>query len=335
MVRPSRSAFTLIELLVVIAIIALLVGILLPGLAEARRSAQNTISLSNMRQLNTTIAAYAADSKESFVNPFDKDNPTRFAGVAWYEIVLPTTANQTNGFRVWRFDDASRCTEMFAAHWASLLMNYVSENQLGNKVQFAPGDRSVLQRFAALSATTADLTDYIWDGSYFYPPTFWMTPNRYTAALFSPVTTGTPQYWRRNRFDNVPFPWAKVMVFERFDFSKKDRRAAGTGTGREKLFPNWNNPEATARFGLVDGSVDQVQTRVLNKLATSTNSAEKQTFEPAGLWNPSNALLLNYDMDKDGLENGGAATSSSAATNSYPAYFWSTRKGVQGRDINR
>jgi len=59
-----KNAFTLIELLVVIAIIALLIGILLPALGQAQRSAKNVLSQSNMRSLNTGAANYASDNKD-------------------------------------------------------------------------------------------------------------------------------------------------------------------------------------------------------------------------------------------------------------------------------
>lgn len=63
-----QEAFTLIELLVVISIIALLVGILLPALGAARRSAQDLKSKSNLRQLMLAYTAYQYDHK-GFVLP--------------------------------------------------------------------------------------------------------------------------------------------------------------------------------------------------------------------------------------------------------------------------
>jgi len=59
--RGIRRGFTLIELLVVIAIIALLIGILLPSLAQARGAARTTINLANLRSIGQAGEMYISD----------------------------------------------------------------------------------------------------------------------------------------------------------------------------------------------------------------------------------------------------------------------------------
>ena len=60
--RPRRrGAFTLIELLVVVSIIALLIGLLLPALGQARAAAKGVHCLASMRTVGQAVHLYAAD----------------------------------------------------------------------------------------------------------------------------------------------------------------------------------------------------------------------------------------------------------------------------------
>jgi prepilin-type N-terminal cleavage/methylation domain-containing protein/prepilin-type processing-associated H-X9-DG protein len=62
----KRSGFTLIELLVVMAIVAILAGILFPVLARCRRAAQQSVCISNVRQIGMGMRMYVEDYDATF-----------------------------------------------------------------------------------------------------------------------------------------------------------------------------------------------------------------------------------------------------------------------------
>ena len=87
-VAKRRTYFTLIELLIVISIIAILAGMLLPALKQARNSARKISCTNQLRQIGTSLHLYTMDYSDYIPGYYPEYNVTETKR-RWVALLAP------------------------------------------------------------------------------------------------------------------------------------------------------------------------------------------------------------------------------------------------------
>ncbi len=333
-IAGRRRAFTLIELLVVIAIIALLIGILLPALGEARKTARTAISGSNLRQLATAMNSYATDFKDRIAgfNWRKKDMVSEFSDLNSHSDDVNAAAHQAVDImrrRTGRDKTSLPPIEGWIPHilYSHLpVLDYLA-SRLPEKIVACPEDRNKLN-WQKDPENNFDKglwlpqqppgngvpgqSDRRWPYSSSYRPTIsafdtGQPPNRITQGAYN--SYGVPEFVSvaGAKLSSVSAPSSKVYYYEGWQWH-----------GSKKT-PFYAVPWAKVEVVMFDGSVGYYQN------ATQVNKGWQPNAPTAAAATAFSYGPMTYDPPVSNNEG--------AAVDNCIGYVQYTRGGLGGIDV--
>ena len=305
-----RRGFSLTDLIATVVVACLVGTLALPALKRNRDVSLFQVSQARIGGNAQAQLGYAAANADAFVYRFMQPNsPAGF----WAGVAAPAG-------NYWRFAaDQPWQGEFLGSYqwWALTLRSSLREQR--SPAQISPCDALLLSRAKKLGDPSFNNASWSVDSSYWLSPTVWFVNSRYDVSLATRASSEYAQV-RSRRLAEVAFPSDKVLLMERFSFFD----ANGGRVASPRVFtrsPGWTNV-ATA-----DGSVRLQSMTAIQTLADSSVASIYRVFRPSGRWYTSTSVYqFNYDFGKDGLET---------PTSPPWAFFWATRNGLAGRDIDR
>ena len=256
--QRHRSGFTLIELLVVIAIIAILAGLLLPGLSKAKETARNAVCKSNQRQLALGTMMYLTDARDYYPWAGETD---RNLDPDWVFGGQPATDTNTKS----RWTDF---TYGFHAE-AGSIFPYVLNKPRVTRAEYMKGGSST-----AYERATSNLFFKV----YYCPSTG--IQGRALKVTYSmnhfldPATSGSALGVYQPTVVN---PVQKVM-FVNEDVTTMHNASFGIGGSATAGLYVVHNGRANMAF--MDGHVESLKSKLASDIAKDVNNLGKLYFDP-------------------------------------------------------